>query len=298
MFSHERQPGSKAGGAMIWNSPRTDANHMKSRRLIGKRGGILIAMCVGVMAVGLATSSALVKRNRYDFQKARNHLAQLRTEALAEGGVEFLKAYHHRNGALSLPPTNSLPTTMYGAALDWQFQRVDRGGGTGQFGPAILTRSGFWGVDIEFADLDNDGVLDALVAEYLSRRVSFFRGRGDGSFTTFPVGSGFQNLGFAYPVQVKCVDLDHDGNQDLLVGMISPRRVRVYRGRGDGRFTSFPGIPTTINIQGTGSNSYDLEVADLDGDGNHDFAYPVATGNDVQIYRGAGTGALDRKSVV
>ena len=84
--------------------------------------------------------------------------------------------------------------------------------------------------DQVFGDLNNDGVLDALV---LRPALALKRGNGDGSYTdvteTGPLGPNAQSACWT--------DLNHDGNLDLLVLRTDTGPLEVLLGDGEGAFS-------------------------------------------------------------
>jgi VCBS repeat-containing protein len=111
-------------------------------------------------------------------------------------------------------------------------------------------------------DVDKDGDLDLLVADYASNTVSVLTGNGDGTFNaqvTYAVGS--------YPVSVMTGDVNGDNRLDLLVGNNVSNTVSVLTGNGDGTFnprvTYATGVyPQSITIGDVNDDSkIDLIVA-------------------------------------
>ena len=82
------------------------------------------------------------------------------------------------------------------------------------------------------ADLNGDGHLDLLFANYISDNVSVLFGNGSGGFTAgtaVPVGNG--------PREVEAGDLDGDGDIDFIASNYSGNSVSVLRNNGNGTFT-------------------------------------------------------------
>ena len=109
------------------------------------------------------------------------------------------------------------------------------------------------------ADLDGDGDLDLLTANYISDNVSVLLNNGAGAFvagTAVPVGNG--------PREVEAGDLDGDGDIDFLVTNYSGDSVSVLRNNGNATFTAAPVVLVGDVPRGLG-------IGDLDGDGDLDF---------------------------
>ena len=114
-----------------------------------------------------------------------------------------------------------------------------------------------------FADYDNDGWLD-LFAIVGDRRGQLFRNRGDGTFEDVTATARVADAGEAR--KALFVDLDHDGDLDLL--LIGPAGRSVYRNNLDGTFTSLTsGLGQLIG----GESARDAVYADFEGDGRIDI---------------------------
>ena len=112
-----------------------------------------------------------------------------------------------------------------------------------------------------FADFDNDGWLDLFVIGGEGRG-HLLRNRGDGTFADVTAKAGVADVRSAR--KAVFVDLDHDGDLDLLLVGDGPRT--VYRNNLDGTFTE---TTATFGLAGIGS-ARDAVSADFDGDGRID----------------------------
>ena len=144
------------------------------------------------------------------------------------------------------------------------------GGGPG-FLPTVTYRTG--GSEAGFvttADVNGDGFADMLVANtYYSDTIGVSLGKGDGSFKNmvrYPSGG-------SSPVTIVPVDLNGDGNLDLVISNQAPcyacsgdGLVAVLIGKGDGRFEP----PVSYDAGGFGYSGIGpshMTVVDLNGDG-------------------------------
>jgi hypothetical protein len=141
-----------------------------------------------------------------------------------------------------------------------------RGHGDGTFDAAVAVPAGQWPNDAAAGDLDHDGDVDLVEADNYSSTVMVHLRSGAGTYAAQPpivVGRA--------PIQVDLADVDGDATPDLVVtsrGKVSsgiPGEVSWLRGHGNGTFD-----PRVVLFQA--ENPAGLAAADLDGDGDVDFA--------------------------
>jgi hypothetical protein len=129
-----------------------------------------------------------------------------------------------------------------------------------------------------FADVDNDGWLD-LFAIGGDGRGLLLRNDGSGRFADVTAAARIAEVGGAR--KGLFVDLDHDGDLDLLlVGGATPR---VYRNNLDGTFVD---VSDAMAFGGVGSVT-DAAFGDFDGDGRIDIVMAKPDGN-VGLYLNTG----------
>lgn len=140
---------------------------------------------------------------------------------------------------------------------------------------------------VALADVDRDGIADAIVGNRDAQAIQVFRG-GPGGFGP-PSSHG---TGHNLPVAVAAGDLDGDGDADVVSSAAlggQGGRVAVLLGDGTGGFAPAPGSPFATTADGpiTGSG---IALADITGDGRLD----VLTGgdNELVLLPGSGTGTL------
>jgi hypothetical protein len=113
-------------------------------------------------------------------------------------------------------------------------------------------------------DVDGDGDVDVVVAAFSAERVVWYENSaGDGTtWTARGIGGASQGLS-----AVAAGDLDGDGDLDLVSGSEGDSRISWLENRRVHRSTSFAdGTPLPAQVSAT----RDVEVADVDGDGDLD----------------------------
>jgi hypothetical protein len=142
-----------------------------------------------------------------------------------------------------------------------QAQAIYLNDGTGRFAahPISPTFGAGYSNDIALGDLDGDGDLDAVVANYDDQAEDVYLNDGTGRFTAHPDSPTF---GAGRSSTVALGDLDGDGDLDAIVSNAEGQAEDVYLNDGTGCFA-------THRTFG-GGNSLDIVLGDVDGDGNLD----------------------------
>ena len=141
------------------------------------------------------------------------------------------------------------------------------------------------------ADIDNDGDLDIVVSDSMNRSTYFLLNGGKGSFS-WSARHVPSELKRQPPTTMELVDVDGDGNVDLLVGGRETRILpSIYWGSGNGRFSS--SRRTVLPSADEYDIVVDMDVGDLDQDGRSDIVIartrsdPRYQGYHVQLVAGS-----------
>ena len=140
------------------------------------------------------------------------------------------------------------------------FDGPDGESGTLELGAAQSFGVGNSPDSVAVADLNGDGDLDLVTANWSSDTVSVLLGVGDGTLAgsqTFGAGNG--------PFEMAVGDLDSDGALDLVTLNAVSNDVSVLLGAGDGTF----GV---AQHYAAGSTPISMRIGNLDGDGALDLA--------------------------
>ena len=153
----------------------------------------------------------------------------------------------------------------------------------GPFKKPVLYAVGVEPQQVVVADLNHDGKLDLVTADFTSLDISILLGNGDGTFQ-----AATQFATFTDPAALAVGDFNGDGNPDLAVteyGFGGPGYLQIFLGNGDGTFT----LKQTYTI---GSLPYDITVADFNGDGKLDLATANSGINNIGVMLGNGNGTF------
>lgn len=161
----------------------------------------------------------------------------------------------------------------------------NQGGGT--FAPGVPVQVGVELAGVDLSDIDSDGDLDVVVADaaWTVNTVSILRNDGGGVLSPWTT-----LLSTNTPRAVRLVDLNADGDEDLVVGNDSGT-VAIWMNiggsfSGSGQYTTATGRP----IQ--------LDAGDFNGDGQVDLAVANSIGLDLLVMFGAGDGTFSGTSPI
>ena len=122
------------------------------------------------------------------------------------------------------------------------------------------------------ADVNGDGILDLVGANWIAPTFSVYLGKGDGTF----VASQTMNLP-ASPTGLAVADLNHDGNPDLAFSLSFVGAV-VYAGSRSGTFSN------PVTLSDAGSTAAAVAIGDVTGDGNPDLVIAGGGGSGFNSY--------------
>lgn len=150
---------------------------------------------------------------------------------------------------------------------------------TGNFGP-----TGAYPTGAELADVNHDGKLDVVTADYHGDSVTVLLNDGTGKLNLQPAKSYAAQAGGATQ-NIAVGDLDRDGNLDLVATNPEVASISVLLGRADGTFSQANNLPVGV-VRAT--RPYSVVIADLDGDGNNDLAITDDTSRTIIVRLGRG----------
>jgi len=132
--------------------------------------------------------------------------------------------------------------------------------------------------EVVLHDLNRDGALDLISANFMDDSVSVRLGNGDGTFgerADFPVGDG--------PEAIILADVNGDGSDDVLTADVTGDTVSVLPGDGAGGFG-------TAIISAAADLASDLAALDLDDDGDLDLAVTARNSDTINLLLNDGNG--------
>jgi len=155
------------------------------------------------------------------------------------------------------------------------------GNGDGTFNVSQVVNVGSTPTGITAFDADGDADPDIVNTNFASSNLSIHINNGSGVFSP-PV---FFEAGATGERAITAADMDRDGIMDLVVGFRTAQTVAVLRGNGNATFAN-------IGSQSCGGAVWQMNVADLSGDGINDVATANSFSNNAAILLGQPGGTL------
>lgn len=142
-----------------------------------------------------------------------------------------------------------------------------------------------------WADCDNDGDLDVVIANNTQKPCFFYTNNGNGTFTKNTTAGFTQEVGYYH--HVSWVDVDNDGQLELYLGNYWPTRFNeLWRRNADGTWALWESsLLSQIPGSATGST-----WADYDNDGFQDLIILNNEGGNNSLYHNRGNGNFEAVS--
>ncbi len=158
------------------------------------------------------------------------------------------------------------------------------GNGDGTFTTWTILTVGSSARSVAVADFNGDGRPDLAFANYNNNSITIYvqnsTGTGFSQLSDITLASGTN------PWNVVAFDFDADGKIDLAVTGFTSSKVYVFKGNGNGTFSSAANSPVSA-----GTNPSGLLVEDFNGDGRPDLAVADQSGN-VTVLKGAASATV------
>ena len=132
---------------------------------------------------------------------------------------------------------------------------------------------------LHFGDMDGDGDMDFINIAQSDGDIFWFENDGAESFTEYTIDALFGN---SNNTQIYMVDLDNDGDMDVVGAESSSNEIQWYENDGSQSFTK-----NTVDASLT--NAYGLDIVDLDSDGDLDILGVGSAGTGIFWYNNNGS---------
>ena len=157
----------------------------------------------------------------------------------------------------------------------------------------VITTAADGASSVQAADLDGDGDADVLSASREDNKIAWYENLGDGAFSGQRVIGTETNTFLNNSRIVHAVDLDGDGDADVLSASSYGDNIAWYENLGGGAFSDQRIVTSAAG--GAGS----VHAADLDGDGDADvLSASSSSDNRIAWYENLGNGAFSEQRVI
>ena len=137
---------------------------------------------------------------------------------------------------------------------------------------------------IFLSDLTNDGKLDVISASFRDNKIVWFKNLGNGNFGSQQIITSDVNF-VNQTGSIYSVDIDNDGDYDVLSASGGDNKIAWYRNIGNGVFDATQQIITTNALQARSVYS-----VDIDNDGDFDVLSASWLDNKIAWYENLGNG--------
>ncbi|CAF3960764.1 unnamed protein product [Rotaria sp. Silwood1] len=143
-------------------------------------------------------------------------------------------------------------------------------------------------IAVQVVDLNDDGILDVVVANYGKNNVGVFFGYGNGAFAN----QRELLIGSAHPISIATGDFNQDGWVDIVVvNDFSNNIVVLLRNY----YVNYQSITTYST--GFGSHPYNVVTGDFDKDSHLDMAIANSYGDNIGVLHGFGNGTFEAEVI-
>jgi hypothetical protein len=137
---------------------------------------------------------------------------------------------------------------------------------------------------VAIGDVNNDNASDIVAANYMTSNVDVLLNIGNGTFinqNSYSTGTS------SYPYGVALADVNSDNKLDIVTGNYFSDTVAVLLNAGNGTFLNLTSYST-----GSGSHTYSVAAADLNGDNKPDIVVANFGTNNVGVFLNTGNGTF------